>query len=282
MQNNLFTQIRTKYNILSGTQKKIADFVLSNADKVILYSISELAQQCDTSETTIMRFLRKLGFNSYQVFRVKMAQELSNESTQAIYEEIKADDGIKQIKQKVILLTINSINDLHKLLDDASLDKVTNFINQSQRILFFGVGASGIIATDAYHKFLRLGLNVNICTDSHMMSILGAHTTQSDLIFAVSHSGESRELMDAIELAKENDTKVVVITSYANSTITKFADVVLLSSTNETMYRSDAMVSRIIQLVIIDILYVGLVLKQGTSAIKKVNQSRLAVAKKKL
>lgn len=105
MQNNLFTQIRTKYNILSGTQKKIADFVLSNADKVILYSISELAQQCDTSETTIMRFLRKLGFNSYQVFRVKMAQELSNESTQAIYEEIKADDGIKQIKQKVILLT---------------------------------------------------------------------------------------------------------------------------------------------------------------------------------
>ncbi|MGE4282114.1 MAG: MurR/RpiR family transcriptional regulator [Clostridia bacterium] len=281
MEGTLFTTIRTKYNTLSPTQKNIADFVLSYPDRVILFSIGDLAQKCSTSEATIMRFLRKLDFNSYQVFRVRMAQEISAESTQGIYEEITPDDTMGEIKKKVIQLTVSSVQDLHNLVDDQSLNKVIDLMSNAKRIIFLGVGASSVIAEDAFHKFIRLALNVNFCSDSHIMSILGTHTTSSDLIFAVSHSGESREILDAVELARNNGAKIVAMTSYAHSTLMKIADVVLLSSTNETAYRSDAMISRIIQLVVIDMLYVAMVLKIGPAAIKKVNQSRLAVAGKK-
>ena len=113
------------------------------------------------------------------------------------------------------------------------------------------------------------------------MSIYASFATSDDLIMAFSHSGESSEVIEAVRIAKENKAKTVVFTGYHNSTLAELADILLLSSTNETMYRSQSMVSRLIQLVIIDMLYVALVLNKGEEAIENVNRSRLAVAQKK-
>ncbi|HBR03664.1 MAG TPA: RpiR family transcriptional regulator [Ruminiclostridium sp.] len=281
LEDSILSLIRTKYNTLSPTQKSVADYVLANSEKVILLSISELAKECNTSETTVLRFLRKLRYDSYQVFRVKIAQEMTSESTDSIYEEVRIDDNIGDIKKKVIQLTVSSINDLNNLLDEKDLEAFTHSILQRQRIFFIGVGASGIIAADAHHKFLRLGINASFYGDSHLMSIACAHAAKDDFIVAVSHSGESREILDAVDLGRERGARIAAITSYPGSSLTKKADIVLLSSSRETKYRSDAMISRIIQLVIIDTLYVATVLKLGAPGIKNVNKSRLAVAKKK-
>jgi DNA-binding MurR/RpiR family transcriptional regulator len=281
MDDSIFSLIRTKYNIMSPTQKTIADYILSNSEKVILLTISDLAHLCSTSETTIMRFLRKLNYDSYQVFRVKIAQELSAESESSIYEEVKTDDSIGDIKKKVIQLTMSSINDLNNILDEKSLISMTQEIKKAKKIVFIGVGASSMIAEDGYHKFLRLGLDASFCRDSHIMSILCAHLHAEDMVVAVSHSGESREILDAVLLAKEMGCKVAAITSYSRSSLARKADIVLLSSSKETEFRSDAMISRIIQLVIIDTLYVATVLNIGPTIIKTLNKSRLAVAKKK-
>ncbi len=279
---SLFTDIRTKYNTLSPAQKQIADFVLNHFEQVILLSISDLAEQCNTSETTIVRFLRKLGFNSYQVFRVRMAQEVSEQSVQGIYEDVTAEDTLEQVKQKVILSTNNSLRDLNQIISNEILEQVTDLIVNSKKIFFCGVGASGAVAMDAFHKFLRLGLNAAAFTDTHLMNIACTHTQKDTTIFVISHSGESRDILEAAKLAKQRQAKVVALTSYQHSTVTKLVDYVLLSSANETKYRSDAMVSRILQLVIIDILYVGVVLRLGKPAIDNLNQSRLAVAAKKV
>lgn len=279
---NLFSHIRTRYHVMSPAQKQIADFVLNNSDQVIISSLSNLAEKCNTSETTILRFLRKLGFDSYQVFRVRMAQDMSNHSGQAIYEEIQVEDTLDQIRQKVITSTVESIRDLNNLIDTVLIEKVTALIFKAKRILFCGVGASGVVAIDAFHKFLRLGFDVSYYNDTHFMSIACANTDPDALVVAISHSGESRDILDSVRLAKDNKAKIVAMTSYAHSSVTKFADAVLLSSSNETKYRSDAMVSRILQLVIIDILYVTVVLKLGNKGIDTVNKSRLAVAKKKI
>lgn len=279
---NLFSHIRTRYHTLSPAQKQIADFVLNNADQVILFSLSDLAEKCSTSETTILRFLRKLGFDSYQVFRVRIAQDMSNHSGHAIYEEILVEDSLDQIRQKVVMSTVDSIQDLNNLIETDLLDRVNKYILKANRIFFCGVGASGVVAIDAFHKFLRLGFNVSYYNDTHFMNIACANADVDTLVVAISHSGESRDILEAVKLAKENNAKVVVLTSYIHSSVTKLADAVLLSSSNETKYRSDAMVSRILQLVIIDILYVTVVLGLGHKGIDTVNKSRLAVAKKKV
>ena len=241
-----------------------------------------MAEVCETSEPTIMRFLRKLGCRSYQHFKVSIAQEISAGETNAIYEEIKKDDTIEQIKQKIISLTVTSIQDIDRLVDGKTLQQVVTLLTKAKRIIFLGIGGSGIIAKDAFHKFLRLGLNVDYSRDSHIMSIYASFATSDDLIMAFSHSGESSEVIEAVRIAKENKAKTVVFTGYHNSTLAELADILLLSSTNETMYRSQSMVSRLIQLVIIDMLYVALVLNKGEEAIENVNRSRLAVAQKKV
>lgn len=279
---NLFSQIRTRYHVLSPAQKHIADFVLNNSEQVMLFSLADLAEKCNTSETTILRFLRKLGFDSYQVFRVKIAQDLSNNTTQAIYEEIQNGDTAEQIRQKVIMSTVASIQDLNNLIDPELLVKVADLIIKARRILFCGAGASGAVAIDAFHKFLRLGFDVSYYNDAHFMSIACASADEQALVVVISHSGESRDILDAASLAKGNGAPVVALTSYVHSSVVKFTDFVLLSSSNETKYRSDAMVSRILQLVIVDMLYVNVVLKLGNKGIDRVNKSRLAVAKKKV
>jgi RpiR family carbohydrate utilization transcriptional regulator len=279
---NLFSHIRTQYHKLSPTQKGIADFVLNNAPDVMLFSLGDLASKCGTSETTILRFLRKLGFDSYQVFKVRIAQDSSQHDGQAIYEEIRIDDPLDQVRNKVILSTINSIQDLGNLIRTDQIAAMVDLLTTSRRILFCGVGASGAVAMDAYHKFLRMGLDVGYFTDTHFMHIACSHVDADTTVVLISHSGETRDIIEASKLSKANKAKVVAMTSYAHSSITKNADQVLLSSSNETRYRSDAMVSRILQLVIIDIIYVALVLKLGEAGIETVNKSRIAVARNKI
>lgn len=281
MEESILGLIRVKYHILSPAQKVIADYILSNTQHVIILTLSALAQACNTSETTIIRFLRKLNYDSYQVFRVKIAQELSADSTTSIYEEVKADDSIGEIKKKVIQVTMGSINDLNNILDEKQLIAFTEAMVQAKRIIFIGVGASSMIAADAYHKFLRLGLHVVTCNDSHIISIQCTHVNKDDFVVAISHSGESREILEAVKLAKEKGAKLACITSFLRSSLSKLMDIVLLSSARESEYRSDAMISRILQLVIIDTLYISTVLKLGPTSIKHLNESRLAVAKKK-
>jgi len=279
---SLFTDIRTKYNTLSPTQKQVADFILNNSEQVILLSITDLAEKCNTSETTVVRFLHKLGFKSYQVFRVRMAQEITEQSVQGIYEEITKEDSPEQIREKVILSTVNSLQDLNKMIDGEVLGQIVDLIIASEKILICGLGASGTVAVDAFHKFLRLGLNVVAFTDNHLMAIGCAQATQNTTVIAISHSGESRDILEAVGLAQETHAHIVAFTSYKHSSVTKLADYVLLSSSNETKFRSDAMTSRILQCVTIDMLYVLLVLKLGRSAVRSVNKSRLAVAAKKV
>ncbi|MEA4834534.1 MAG: MurR/RpiR family transcriptional regulator [Anaeromusa sp.] len=279
---SLFTLLRTKYNTLSPTQKQIADFVLANAEQVILLSISDLAAQCSTSETTIVRFLRKLGFDSYQVFRVRMAQEVSEQSAQTIYEEIQQNDSLEQIRDKVIYSTIQSIQDVSHLVTPEQLEQVVELLLNKKNIIFCGLGSSGAVANDALHKFLRLGLCVNCFTDTHLMNIACSQANSETVIFMITHSGESRDILEAIQLARKEKASIVTITSYAHSSATKYADVTLLSSSNETRYRSDAMASRLLQLVLIDILYVAVVMRLGQKGIDNVNRSRLAVASKKV
>jgi RpiR family transcriptional regulator, carbohydrate utilization regulator len=281
MQNNILTAMRTKYHTLSSVQKVIADYISAHTTEVILLSISELAAKCSTSETTVMRFLRKLDLDSYQVFRVKIAQEIPYARMESVYSEIEQEDSVESLMQKVISSTARSIGDLKQLVSADDIKKAVAMMKSAGRIFFIGVGSSSFIAFDAYHKFLRLGMHVSASSDSHLMSMMASHATGKDLVIAVSHSGESRDILDCVRLAKKNGAGIIAFTSYRGSSITKFSDVVLLSSSNETKYRSDALVSRILQLIIIDMLYVSMVLEMGPQAVERINRSRLAVAGKK-
>ena len=279
---SLLSDIRTKYNTLSKNQKVIADYILANPDSTSLLSITELAGKCSTSETTVMRFLKKLDYDSYQIFRVHLAKELIDSPREAISEEVSADDDITAIKRKVIAHTTTAIGDLSHSLDQELIDRAVQLILSSRRIYFFGVGASLAIAVDATHKFGKIGLDVCHFQDSHLTNIVAAHMTSEDLIFVISHTGESMEVLNAVSIAKRQGAKVIGMGSFNNSTMAKEADVFLSSSTNDKKYHSEAMASRIVQLVIVDILYLTAFMYNEPAHYAALNDSRIAVSLNKI
>jgi len=278
MTDTILSEIRINYHILSDVQKTIADYVLGNPEKVILLSLADIAQACATSEATVLRFLRKLSLDSFQVFKVRIAQDITRAGGKTIYDEVKPGDSCSAVRSKVSASTIQAIGDLEASLDDADIAAARDALLSARRVHFMGVGASSFVAQDAYHKFARIGLDVDSITDSHMMGIVAANAHRDDCFFAVSHSGESLEVLSALSHAKERKSHILALTSYRDSSLAMIADNVLYSCTSETRYRSDAMASRIVQLVIIDILYVALVLAKGVDSVEALDRSRLAVA----
>ncbi len=277
----IITRIRTRYNTLSNTQKVIADYVIDNQDDIVMLSISELANACNTSETTVMRFLKKIDINSYQVFRVLMAQDLAKVTGKNVYEDVKSDDSMKEIQKKVIEYTMSSIKDLDNQLVSDDIEKAIKLIIKYDKVVIMGVGSSGYIAGDFYHKLLRLGIKAEHYTDSHLMSIRATQGNKAEIVILVSHSGESKEIIAAAKIAKSKNMKIISLTSHQNSTLSGISDITLYSASKETMYRSDAMISRILQLVIIDIICVKILAELKDKGQINIDASRLAVANKK-
>jgi DNA-binding MurR/RpiR family transcriptional regulator len=275
---SILRKIRTHYNTLSKHQKVVGDYILNNSESVILQSITDLAANCNTSETTVMRFLKKLNYDSYQVFRVVLAKELSGSPHETINEAIRGDDDLETIKKKVISHSSTAINDLSFSLKEEVLESALALLSSAERVFFYGVGASSAIAIDAMHKFSKIGFEVFGYPDPHMMNIVCSHATPQDVMFAVSHTGESIEVLNAVSLVKKRGGKIISVTSFKNSSLAKQADVLLSSSTNGQKYHTEAMASRIVQLTIVDILYLATFIRNERIYDDPLNNSRLAVS----
>lgn len=281
VEDRVLSLIRVKYNTFSSSQKEVADYVLNHAEDVMMHTLSEIAEACHVSETTVLRFLHKIHFKSYQLFRISLTRDLSKEHNHTISEDVKAGDAEGQIMQKIITATMASLKDSLAVIDADSLHGFVDRILGAQRVLIIGVGASAAVALDLFHKLIKLGVSAVQENDPHLINILASNLTEKDFLIVVSHSGESREVLDGTHLARENHCAVGAITSYSKSTLSHASDYVLCSSSLETRYRSDAMTSRIIQLVIVDILYVSIVTRLGKSIFPQIYKTRMAVAKNK-
>lgn len=275
-------QIRTNYTNLSPVQQQVADHILTHQDMVYMMTLKVLANRCETSEPTVLRFLKKIGFDSFQVFKVKLAQELSGARGEEIYHDIAPTDKQEDLAKKVVLSSVNAIGDLPQSLAMDEVKKICLWMKNASRIIFIGLGSSGLVAADAFYKFSKLGLPVNVYQDPYSISIVGAHAKKDDLFFAISHTGETREIVNSLQLAKKQQSKTVAISSFNHSKVSRYTDALLSSATNEVKHLPDATISRLIQMVIIDILYVNVMLLTLPESGDSLKASRLAIAQSKL
>jgi DNA-binding MurR/RpiR family transcriptional regulator len=278
---HIFTTIRTNYHRLSTAQKRVADYILSNSREVLYLSISELAERCEVSETTIVRFLKKIDYSSYQVFRVEIAQINEESSQDLAMSEISSRDSTATVIDKVISSTATALSDIRDVLSETAVEESVAAILRAERVPVFGVGASFYIAGDLYHKLSRLGIRAITESDDQMIALLTAHTGPLETFVLVSHSGESSTILDCAREAKRNGATVCALTSYAHSTLAGLSDFVLLSSSSETKYRPDAMLSRIIQIAIVDVISISALLQMGSRAKEAIVRSQRAVARHK-
>ncbi|MCD8351753.1 MAG: MurR/RpiR family transcriptional regulator [Planctomycetaceae bacterium] len=281
MDADVMGKIRIRYKSLSASQKQVADYVVKHPEKVMLLSLADLAAACRVSEPTVMRFLHKLGYQSYQVFRVNVAQKTARHTGESLYDDVNPGDDSRQIMQKVICSTKTSLDDLATVLSPDALEETAEHILSAKTVTVIGVGATHAIAFDLAHKLLKLGIMAQCYNDPHLINIGVGGLDAESLLIAFSHSGESREILDGVAIAKKRGCPVAAVCSFPNSSLAKAADITILSSSHETTYRSDDLTSRILQLCIIDILYIRLALLGGDGMLARIQDSRLAVAKNK-
>lgn len=275
-----YSRIQEKLESLSKMERKTAECMAENQDKLIYASITELAELAGTSEATVTRVCTKLGYSGFQALKVSVARELVSQQ-EKIHEDLKADSPPEMIIDKIFSSAIHTLTMTRKALDGKAVASSIEALCRARRIVVIGNGNSGAIALDAQHKFLRIGLNVSAYTDDHMQMIAVVSMTKDDVLIAISHSGSSRDVAEAMQVAKENGATVISITNNGISPVSKLADIRLYTYSQETKYRTYAISSRMAELTIIDTLYTGVSLRLGDKAIQNFEALEKALVVKK-
>lgn len=275
-----YDRVLEKLDALSKMERKSASYMMDNQGRLIYTSITELAEQIGTSESTITRVCTKLGYKNFQELKVNVAREMASPQ-EKIHEELKAGDSSEMIVEKIFASAIQALTMTQKSLDTEAVTEGIEAICKARRIIIIGNGNSGAIAMDAAHKFLRLGLDAVAYTDGHLQMIAMVSLKPEDVVIAFSHSGSSREAIDAVKIAKEKNATVITVTKSGKSPITKYADIKLYTRARETKYRTYAIASRMAELTIIDTLYTGVALQMSEKAIANFEALENALVGKK-
>ncbi len=270
--------IRSKLGIMTKTQKRIAELILNRPTDVVKMSISQLTEETGLkSESSIVRFYRTLGFSGYHDFKVTLATELGGSSFYHTYEDIYNGDDIDTVKTKIFNGAIRSLTDNIALVSSANLQKAVDLLDSAERLFFLGYASSGAIAMEGFFKFSRLKHHCYFFSDSHINAALLSEPLPGDVLFCISHSGETKDVVIPAENAKPV-AKIIALTGSSDSPLAKIADVCLSVYTEEVNYRTEVMVSRIVQLSIIEVLFTACSLKQGPYTFERLSKARQALS----
>jgi RpiR family transcriptional regulator, carbohydrate utilization regulator len=199
-----------------------------------------------------------------------------------IHEKINEGDSVKIVGEKVFRSNIKTLEDTLQILDEQALQRAVSAILKANRVEFYGSGGSGIIALDAYHKFIRTGIPCHAHSDAHLQLMSASQLTEKDVAVLISHSGTTKDTLDVMEVAKENGATTIGITNFAKSPLSQNVDIALFTVSEETDYRTEAFASRIAQLSVIDTLYVNVMIARKEEGVNSLQKMRNAISVKRL
>ncbi len=270
--------MRRESSRMTPLQRKIAEYVVGRPEKVIKMSITQLAAETGVrSESSIVKFYRLLGFSSYYDFKVTLATELAGTSFYHTYEDITSEDSIEEVKRKIFLGAVQTLRENLLAVKETTLQSAVELMENARRIVFLGYATSAAIAYELYFMFTRLGFNCYFSTDPHVNAVTLANPRPGDVIFCVSYSGESKDVVVPVKEAKP-PARVIALTGFADSPLGKIADVCITTVSEEMNYRTDAMVSRIVQVAVIETLFVTVGLRKGPAMWERLKKTRQSLS----
>jgi len=279
---NGILRIKSQLTSLKPAERKVADYILDNINEVIHLSITKMAENAGVSEATVVKFCQHIGYSGYQELKIILAQAGEKEHGEYIYGEIEANDNINIIIKKIFQIYSKSLNNTKELLQNTNVKTSIEMILKARRLYFFGFGASGIVAEDADLKFKRINYISEALTDNHKQKTIGALLTREDVVIAISDSGRTKELIESLKIVKDVTAKIIAITSNLGSPITKLADITLLTSSQETPFRGSALASRMAQLAVIDVLFLGTATAEYDKTLEALDKTRMVMQKSRL
>ncbi|MEO6983921.1 MAG: SIS domain-containing protein, partial [Paralcaligenes sp.] len=259
----MLTKIEHQLPALSGAERKVAQYILEQPDEVVKLAVGDMAQRAQVSQPTVIRYCRSMGYRGWPDFKLKLAASIMGGMPYA-HSALRVGDPTSVLAAKVF---DNAITALLRARNDISADRIDAAIAllaAARRIEFFGLGNSGIVAVDAQHKFFRYDLAAVAYCDTHVQLKAASLLGPKDVLVAISHSGRSTDLLEAISLARKNKCPVIAITA-SNTPLAAQASVFLRADTPEDTDLYSPMLSRLVHLAMIDLLALGVAFAHGGS-----------------
>ncbi len=261
----MLDRIKASLPSLAPAEQRVGKLVLADPRAFANLPVTELANRAHVSKPTVVRFCRSMGYDGLSDFKLKLAGSVS-EGVPFIHRSVDADDKTSDVAVKVIDNTVAAFlkyrNDASSFALDNAAKALTATHQTGRRIEFYGVGNSGIVAQDAQHKFFRLGLNTIAYSDGHMQVMSASLLQPGDCVVIISNSGRTRDLMDACDIAKKRGATTIVITA-SGSPLAGIGHIHLTADHPEGYDKYSPMVSRLLHLLIIDILATTVALRIG-------------------
>ena len=254
----MLDRIKASLPSLAPAEQRVGRLVLGDPRAFASLPVTELAERAHVSKPTVVRFCRSMGYDGLSDFKLKLAGSVS-EGVPFIHRSVDADDKTADVLVKVIDNTVAAFlkyrNDASASAIERAAEALAATHGSGRRIEFYGAGNSGIVAQDAQHKFFRLGLNTIAYSDGHMQVMSATLLGPGDCVVVISNSGRTRDLMDASEIARRNGATIIVITATGSP---------LAAADHPEGYdRYSPMVSRLLHLVIVDVLATVVALRIG-------------------
>ncbi len=265
----MLDRIQSQSAELSPAEQRVAQLLLNNPQAFIETAVETLAQQAGVSQPTVVRMTRSLGYSGLIDLKLKLAGSLSEgqrEGVPFIHSHVQETDSTAQILDKLIDNTAAALLNYRKEASSQAIEQAVDVMFETHarkgRLEFYGVGNSGIVAQDAEHKFFRLGFHTASHSDGHLQMMSASMLGVGDCVLVISNSGHTRDLLDASEIAGSNGATVMVITA-SNSPLAKAADIHLAADHPESYEQFSPMLSRLLHLLILDILATAVALRIG-------------------
>lgn len=259
--NTLLQNMHQAKKHLRKSERKVCDFVLTHLSDVIHMRIVDLASASGVSEPTVVRFCRGIGCNSFQDFKLTLAQHLATKKEFESF-KIAETDSVADLGVKVFDATLATLTQVRDAINPATIAAAIEAITQAKRVEFYGFGASAAVASDAQHKFFRLQISTSAYSDPHIQTMSAMSLNTNDVVVAISQSGKTKALIEAIKLANDVGAKTIALAP-TDSPVALASQIPINIDAEEEVEIYTPLSSRIAHLVVIDLIAVGVAQRIG-------------------
>lgn len=275
LSNNILRYLGENSDALSASESKISAIVTDRPDAVIEMSIAKLARESGVSEPSVLRFCRSLGCSGFPDFKIKLARNMVAGGAH-LHQSVGVGDSPHDVVHKIVAATVGTLVHVRDTLDLSQLERAIDALASARRVEFYGVGASGIVAQDAHHKFFRLDVSSAAYIDPHMQLMSAATLHPGDVLMVFSHTGRTQSMISAAGQAMGAGATVIAVTS-PGSPLAGEVDIALDVDAPEDTDHYTPMTSRIAHLTVVDILATGVALKRGPELSKHLTKMKASL-----
>lgn len=248
----MLTEIKASLEYMSATEKKIAQFILLEPKVFLGLNLIELCAKLGVSQGSVINFSKKFAKGGFPKLKISVATSIS--ASEDFFLEKNETGNIKSILKKTCENYASAVNNTLSLADEKTLKEVAELVLKAKKVQIYGIYRSAIVATDLYFQLIQLGVPASFISDVLTCAISASMLDKNSLLIAVSYSGQTKDVIDAVKLAKSNGVKVVAITAHKNSVLASLSDLVIISSPSGNSSLNTQTEIRISQLAIVDTL----------------------------